>query len=194
MPDRCTPSQQPAPHAFETRERGAAAPADSARHRVRPASPEQRVQDDGVDRGLINRFIQVVIERQFEFLQKEWMQGGEFIRLDPNDQDPINVTGSECSQMSVPRAKRPFLFDLPTFVKVKGGEYLYAPGLKELEASSSNVCPKFQTCCWTEPKSRRTSFPSINKTHSVPRFCCPHSGRWSFELLRIARIGRKRGT
>jgi len=35
-------------------------------------------------------------------------------------------------------------------VKVKSGEYLFVPGLKELEASSSNVCPKFQTCCWTE--------------------------------------------
>jgi len=68
------------------------------------------------------------------------MQGGEFIRLDPNDQDSINVTGGECSQMSVPRAKQPFLFDLPTFVKVKGGEYVFVPGLKELEASSSNVC------------------------------------------------------
>jgi hypothetical protein len=77
-----------APHGFETRERGEAAPADSARHRVRPASPEQRVQDDGVDRGLINLFIQVVIERQFEFLQKEWMQGGEFIRLDPKRPGP----------------------------------------------------------------------------------------------------------
>jgi hypothetical protein len=26
--------------------------------------------------------------------------------------------------MVVPGAKQPFLFDLPTFVKVKGGEYL----------------------------------------------------------------------
>ena len=84
------PSPQPAPHAFETRERGEAAPPDSARHRVRPASPEQRVQDDGVDRGLINLFMQAI-------------SNGEFIRLDPNDQDPINVTGGECSQMSVPR-------------------------------------------------------------------------------------------
>jgi len=77
-------------HAFETRERGEAATADSARHRVRPASPEQRVQDDGVDRGLINLFMQAI-------------SSGEFIRLDPNDQDPLNVTGGECSQMSVPR-------------------------------------------------------------------------------------------
>ena len=34
--------------------------------------------------------------------------------------------------MSVPGAKRPFLFDLPTFVTVKGGEYLFVPGLNAL--------------------------------------------------------------
>jgi hypothetical protein len=35
--------------------------------------------------------------------------------------------------MVVPGAKQPFLCDLPTFVKVKGGEYLFVPGLKALE-------------------------------------------------------------
>jgi Dyp-type peroxidase family len=91
------------------------------------------LEDDGVDRGLINLFIQADIERQFEFVQKEWMHGGEFLGLDPNEQDPINGVGGEGSQLSVPGAKRPFLFDLPTFVKVKGGEYLFVPGLKALE-------------------------------------------------------------
>ena len=90
------------------------------------------LQDDGVDRGLINLFIQADIERQFEFVQKEWMKGGEFIGLDANEQDPINGNGGEGSQMSVPGAKRPFLFDLPTFVTVKGGEYLFVPGLTAL--------------------------------------------------------------
>ncbi|MFK4724643.1 Dyp-type peroxidase family [Bradyrhizobium niftali] len=91
------------------------------------------LEDDGVDRGLINLFIQADIERQFEFVQREWMKGGEFIGLDPNEQDPINGIGGEGSQMVVPGAKQPFLFDLPTFVKVKGGEYLFVPGLKALE-------------------------------------------------------------
>ena len=91
------------------------------------------LQDDGVDRGLVNLFIQTDIERQFEFIQKEWMKGGEFIGLDPNEQDPINGTGGEGSQLSVPGAKQPFLFDLPTFVTVKGGEYLFVPGLKALD-------------------------------------------------------------
>jgi Dyp-type peroxidase family len=90
------------------------------------------LEDDGVDRGLINLFIQADIERQFEFVQKEWMKGGEFIGLDPHEQDPINGVGGEGSQMVVPGAKRPFLFDLPTFVTVKGGEYLFVPGLKAL--------------------------------------------------------------
>jgi hypothetical protein len=67
-------------------------------------------------------------------VQKEWMKGGEFIGLDPTEQDPINGTGGEGSQMSVPGAKQPFLFDLPTFVTVKGGEYLFVPGLKALDS------------------------------------------------------------
>jgi Dyp-type peroxidase family len=88
------------------------------------------LEDDGIDRGLVNLFIQADIERQFEFVQKEWMKGGEFIGLDPSEQDPINGVGGEGSQMSMPGAKRPMLFDLPTFVLVKGGEYLFVPGLK----------------------------------------------------------------
>src|SRR5246127_1163149 len=91
------------------------------------------LEDDGIDRGLINLFIQADIERQFEFVQREWMKGGEFIGLDPNEQDPINGVGGEGSQLLVPGAKQPFLFDLPTFVKVKGGEYLFVPGLNALK-------------------------------------------------------------
>ena len=98
-----------------------------------PHLKEGALEDDGVDRGLINIFIQADIERQFEFVQREWMKGGEFIGLDPNEQDPINGVGGEGSQMMVPGATRPFLFDLPTFVTVKGGEYLFVPGLKALE-------------------------------------------------------------
>ena len=44
-----------------------------------PHLPDGALEDDGVDRGLINLFIQADIERQFEFVQKEWMKGGEFI-------------------------------------------------------------------------------------------------------------------
>jgi Dyp-type peroxidase family len=98
-----------------------------------PHLEDSMLKDDGVDRGLVNLFIQADIERQFEFVQKEWMKGGEFIGLDPNEQDPINGVGGEGSQLLVPGAKQPFLFDLPTFVKVKGGEYLFVPGLKALE-------------------------------------------------------------
>ena len=98
-----------------------------------PHLPDGVTEDDGVDRGIINIFIQADIERQFEFVQHEWMMGGEFIGLDPNERDPINGIGGEGSQMLVPGAKQPFLFDLPTFVKVKGGEYLFVPGLRALQ-------------------------------------------------------------
>lgn len=97
-----------------------------------PHLADGALEDDGADRGLINLFIQADIERQFEFVQKEWMTGGEFLGLDPAEQDPINGVGGEGSQMSVPGSKRPFLFDLPNFVRVKGGEYLFVPGLRAL--------------------------------------------------------------
>jgi Dyp-type peroxidase family len=98
-----------------------------------PRLPEGVLEDDGVDRGLVQLLIQADIERQFEFVQKEWMAGGEFIGLDPNEHDPIVVGGGQGSQMVVPGAKRPFLFDLPNFVRVKGGEYLFVPGLNALK-------------------------------------------------------------
>ncbi|MBV9174566.1 MAG: peroxidase [Chloroflexi bacterium] len=98
-----------------------------------PHLEDGSLEDDGVDRGLVNMFINADIERQFEFVQKEWMHGGEFIGLDPHEQDPINGVGGEGSQMLVPGARRPILFDLPTFVRVKGSEYLFVPGLKALD-------------------------------------------------------------
>jgi hypothetical protein len=61
------------------------------------------------------------------------MHGGEFIGLDTFEQDPINGVGGEGSQMLVPGATRPFLYDIPTFVTVKCGEYLFVPGQKALE-------------------------------------------------------------
>ena len=63
-----------------------------------PHLSDGALEDDGVDRGLINLFIQADIERQFEFVQKEWMKGGEFIGLDSSEQDPINGVGGEGSQ------------------------------------------------------------------------------------------------
>jgi Dyp-type peroxidase family len=105
-----------------------------------PHLADGALEDDGVDRGLINLFIQADIERQFEFVQREWMNGGEFIGLDSSEHDPITGVGGEGSQMSVPGAKQPFLFDLPTFVLVKGGEYLFVPGL---DALSGLIAQKF---------------------------------------------------
>ena len=43
------------------------------------------------------------------------------------------ASAAKARRCLVPGAKRPFLFDLPTFVRVKGGEYLFVPGLKALE-------------------------------------------------------------
>ena len=53
-----------------------------------PLLKEGALEDDGVDRGLINMFIQADIERQFEFVQHEWMKNGEFTGLAPEGARP----------------------------------------------------------------------------------------------------------
>ena len=61
------------------------------------------------------------------------MKGGEFIGLDPERAGPDQRRRRRRLANVVPGAKQPFLFDLPTFVTVKGGEYLFVPGLNALE-------------------------------------------------------------
>jgi hypothetical protein len=46
---------------------------------------------------------------------------------------------------SVPGAKRPFVFDLPTFVIVKGGEYQFVPVLNALKGIIEQAIQSYQT-------------------------------------------------
>jgi len=86
------------------------------------------------------------ISRQFEFLQQFWVNDGEFLGLDRDERDPIigvNRDGRDRREDgSHPERKRkftmpgkpvPFVFDLPEFVRVRGGGYFFAPGRAALE-------------------------------------------------------------
>ena len=94
--------------------------------------PEGQTEDDGQDRGIIAAFVVADVERQFEFVQKEWIHSGEFIGLDPQEQDPINGVNGQGSVMTVPGAKVPFVFDLPSVTQTRIGAYLFVPGVSAL--------------------------------------------------------------
>lgn len=82
--------------------------------------------DDG-DRGLVGFFLNASIERQFEFVQRKWLNWRQFDGLD-DESDP--VTGSEGRDFTWQRSTGPRRFaDLPHFATVCGGEYFFLPGI-----------------------------------------------------------------
>lgn len=82
--------------------------------------------DDG-KRGLVGLFLNASIERQFEFVQRRWMNWGQFDGLS-NDPDPI--TGPDGRDFTWQRRTGPRRYPgLPRFVTVRGGEYFFLPSI-----------------------------------------------------------------
>ena len=98
-----------------------------------PELPEGVLEDDGVDRGLMFAFIGTHLDRQFEFVQSEWLNGGEFLGLSDEMKDPIAGDNRGDGTHTIPTrpiAKR--LKGIPQFVVTRGGEYGFMPSLNAL--------------------------------------------------------------
>ena len=97
-----------------------------------PPLPEGILQDDGADRGIMFVFIGSHLNRQFEFVQTEWVNDGVFIGA-PAEKDPVSGANDENGIFTVPRRPvRRRLQGLPRFVVTRGGEYCFLPGLRAL--------------------------------------------------------------
>lgn len=82
--------------------------------------------DDG-GRGLVGLFLNASIERQFEFVQRKWLNWGQFDGLS-NEADPI--TGPDGRDFTWQRRTGPRRYpDLPRLVTVRGGEYFFIPSI-----------------------------------------------------------------
>jgi Dyp-type peroxidase family len=84
--------------------------------------------DDGGDRGLLFMCLQASIARQFEFVQSQWLADGNAFRLG-GDEDPLLGRGGKMTIQGRPPF---FLGPLPRLVTVRGGEYLFVPGVEGL--------------------------------------------------------------
>jgi Dyp-type peroxidase family len=100
-----------------------------------PPLPEGALDDDGADRGTVFVFICADIERQFEFVQSQWMNTSTFIGGSGTERDPIGGAGQDGGgEFTIPRQPiRRRLRGLPEFVVTRGGEYFYMPGLRALQ-------------------------------------------------------------
>ncbi|RKH16823.1 Dyp-type peroxidase [Corallococcus sp. CA041A] len=94
--------------------------------------PEGVLEDDGAERGLMFAFIGSHLGRQFEFVQSEWINGGEFLGLG-EAKDPLVGAHDGSGEFTYPRRPIPrCLKGLSRFVVTRGGEYGFMPGLRAL--------------------------------------------------------------
>lgn len=97
-----------------------------------PELPEGVVDDDGQDRGLMFAFVGAHLGRQFEFVQSEWLNGGEFLGLG-DVQDPIAGSQDGTGELSIPHRPIPRrIRGLARFVVTRGGAYAFMPGIRAL--------------------------------------------------------------
>jgi Dyp-type peroxidase family len=98
-----------------------------------PALPEGVLEDDGVDRGFMFAFVGAHIDRQFEFVQSQWINSGEFAGRG-NARDPIVGAADGTETFTIPqRPIRRCLEGMPRFVVTRGGEYAFMPSLRALK-------------------------------------------------------------
>jgi Dyp-type peroxidase family len=98
--------------------------------------PEGRMTGDEEERGLIFVCFQASISRQFEGVQLQWLNAGNIFGLG-NDSDFL--VGDGRSKMIV-QGRPPFLLQSPPdLVTIRGGEYLFAPGMSALAALTTGT-------------------------------------------------------
>jgi deferrochelatase/peroxidase EfeB len=99
-----------------------------------PPLPEG-ADDDGVDRGILFMAFAIDIERQFEFIQQQWLNYGNEFRQG-NDKDILSGDhdghGKAVIQAAGPNGAPYVCTALPRFVETRGGGYFFVPGLAGL--------------------------------------------------------------
>ncbi len=90
------------------------------------------LEDDGAERGLAFVFVGAHLDRQFEFVQSEWVKDSRFFGAG-GESDPIAGPNHGSGTFTIPKQPiRRRLQGLPQFVITRGGEYFFAPGLRAL--------------------------------------------------------------
>lgn len=88
------------------------------------------LEDDGQERGLVFVCFNASIWRQFETIQRLWVDDGDPFWLG-GDVDPLIGCPKPGSKMTIP-GKPPFFVKPPQLVTMRGGEYLFQPSISAL--------------------------------------------------------------
>ncbi|MFB9952892.1 Dyp-type peroxidase [Rhizobium puerariae] len=97
-----------------------------------PELPEDTFDDDGIDRGIVLAIINADPGRQFEFVQAQWINDGDFISQGERT-DPIIGRRDRTDDFQFPaKPVRRRVTGLPDFTLVKGGEHVFLPSIPGL--------------------------------------------------------------
>ena len=100
--------------------------------------PPGVLDDDTTDRGLVFVSFQASISRQFEAVQIQWLNDGNIFGLG-HDKDFLLGDPNGVGKMTIQGKPPFFLSPQEVFVKTRGGEYLYVPGLSALDGLQRHV-------------------------------------------------------
>ncbi|WEF32564.1 Dyp-type peroxidase [Pseudoduganella chitinolytica] len=90
------------------------------------------LEDDGAERGLFFIGLSAKAHETMEFMQQEWINHGNFIDL-ADERDPIVGQQPDGAIFTVPeRPVRRRIHGIQSFCTLRGGEYLFMPGLEAL--------------------------------------------------------------
>lgn len=100
---------------------------------------------DGAEQGIIFMSIGASIERQFEFVQQQWVNYSNDFKLG-NDKDPLigshdgQATDKHIIQVDKKDKKPPFFCaQMPRFVETRGGDYFFIPSITALRMISKGL-------------------------------------------------------
>jgi Dyp-type peroxidase family len=94
--------------------------------------PPDTTADDGLPRGAIIILINADIANQFEFVQRVWMNDGNFALLS-GEKDPLIGNNDGTGSFKIPHDGRiETIKTMRNFVSTRGGEYFFMPGIQAL--------------------------------------------------------------
>ena len=104
-----------------------------------PPLPEGVLDDDGAERGLCFVSYQASIARQFEGVQVPWLNDGNIFGLGHDRDFLLGEPAGRGGKMTIHGGVPFFLGPQGPFVRTRGGEYLFVPGVRGLAAIADGV-------------------------------------------------------
>lgn len=104
-----------------------------------PPLPDDATADDGADRGIVLALINANPGRQFEFVQAQWINDGDFVGQGSRS-DPFVGRRDRADDYVFPaRPMRRRLTGLAEFTTTAGGEHVFLPGIGGLRWLAQEV-------------------------------------------------------